>query len=49
MIFMVAKSSAVRTFKKWLTLGPKNGRTFGLCTTWENRFTSGVTAIGSCT
>src|SRR5450755_2616596 len=37
MVFMVGKSSAVRTFKKWLTLGLKNGRTFGLCTTWKNR------------
>jgi hypothetical protein len=38
---MVGKSSAVRTFKKWLTLGLKNGRTFGLCTSWENPSRSG--------
>src|SRR6266568_3715750 len=28
-------SQSVRTFTKWLTFGPKNGRTFGLCTIGE--------------
>jgi hypothetical protein len=28
-------STTRSTFKKWLTLGPKNGRTFGLGTTWR--------------
>jgi hypothetical protein len=26
------RPKSVRTFTKWLTFGPKNGRTFGLCT-----------------
>src|SRR5258708_31660809 len=26
------RKAGVRTFTQWLTLGPKNGRTFSLCT-----------------
>jgi hypothetical protein len=28
------RNVGVRTFTKWLTLWPKNGRTFSLCTIW---------------